>query len=78
MELHTNQPGMQFFSGNIGKLDLGKGGVVYQNHQGLCLETQHFPDSVNQPNFPSIILRPGETYRHVMIHKFYTKKMQSN
>lgn len=75
MELHTNKPGMQFFSGNIGELKiLGKEGVVYQNHQGLCLETQHFPNSVNQPNFPSIILRPGETYRHVMIHKFYTKQ----
>ncbi len=75
MELYTNQPGMQFFSGNFGELEtLGKGGVVYQNHQGLCLETQHFPNSVNQPNFPTVILRPGETYRHVMIHKFYTKQ----
>ena len=75
MELYTNQPGMQFFSGNIGELEtLGKGSVVYQNHQGFCLETQHFPNSVNQPNFPSVILRPGETYRHVMIHKFYTKQ----
>lgn len=75
MELYTNQPGVQFFSGNIGELEtLGKGDVVYQNHQGLCLETQHFPDSVNQPNFPSTILRPGETYRHVMIHKFDTKQ----
>ncbi len=75
MELHTNQPGMQFFSGNIGELEtLGKGDVVYKNHQGLCLETQHFPDSVNQPNFPSVILRPGETYRHLMVHKFYTKQ----
>lgn len=75
MEIHTNQPGMQFFSGNIGKLEtLGKGDVVYQNHQGLCLETQHFPDSVNQPNFPTVILRPGATYRHVMVHKFYTKQ----
>ena len=75
MELHTNQPGMQFFSGNIGELEtLGKGGVVYQNHQGLCLETQHFPDAVNQPNFPTVILRPDETYRHVMVHKFDTKQ----
>ena len=75
MELHTNQPGMQFFSGNFDELEtLGKGGVAYKRHQGLCLETQHFPDSVNQPNFPSVILRPGETYRHVMVHKFYTKQ----
>ncbi|MGK7952992.1 MAG: galactose-1-epimerase [Xenococcaceae cyanobacterium] len=75
MELYSNQPGMQFFSGNIGELETpGKEGVVYQNHQGLCLETQHFPDSVNQPNFPSIILRPGETYRHIMVYKFDTKQ----
>jgi len=75
MELHTNQPGMQFFSGNFGELEtLGKGGVIYQKHQGLCLETQHFPNSVNQLNFPSTILRPGETYHHLMVHKFYTKQ----
>ncbi len=75
MELHTNQPRLQFFSGNFGELEtLGKGGVVYKRHQGLCLETQHFPNSVNQPNFPSVILRPGETYQHVMVHKFYTKQ----
>jgi galactose mutarotase-like enzyme len=73
MELYTNQPGMQFFSGNFDELEtLGKRGVVYKRHQGLCLETQHFPDSVNQPNFPSVILRPGEIYRHTMIYKFYT------
>ncbi|NEP58396.1 MAG: galactose-1-epimerase [Symploca sp. SIO2G7] len=74
MELYTNQPGMQFYSGNFGKQEIkGKGDIVYQNHQGLCLETQYFPDSVNQPNFPSVILRPGETYRHTMVHKFSTK-----
>ncbi|NET55056.1 MAG: galactose mutarotase [Symploca sp. SIO2E6] len=75
MELYTNQPGMQFYSGNFGQREIkGKGDVVYQNHQGLCLETQHFPDSVNQPNFPSVILLPGETYRHIMVHKFSTKQ----
>ena len=75
MKLYTNQPGVQFFSGNFGELEtLGKGDFVYKRHQGLCLETQHFPDSVNQPNFPSTILRPGETYRHVMVHKFDTKQ----
>lgn len=74
MELHTNQPGMQFFSGNFNELETkGKGGAVYQKHQGFCLETQHFPNSVNQPNFPSVILRPGATYRHMMIHKFSTR-----
>ncbi|NER21295.1 MAG: galactose mutarotase [Symploca sp. SIO1C2] len=75
MELYTNQPGMQFYSGNFGKGEIpGKGDVVYRTHQGLCLETQYFPDSVNQPNFPSVILRPGQTYRHIMVHKFSTKQ----
>ena len=60
---------------NSGELETpGKGDVIYQNHQGLCLETQHFPDSVNQPSFPSVILRPGETYQHIMVHKFDTKQ----
>ena len=75
MELYTNQPGIQFFSGNFGKLEtLGKEGAIYQKHQGLCLETQYFPNAVNQPDFPSVILRPSETYRHVMVHKFDTKQ----
>jgi galactose mutarotase-like enzyme len=46
---------------------------VYQQHSAFCLETQHFPDSVNQPKFPSVILRPGQTYRHTTIHKFLTR-----
>ncbi len=74
MEIHTDQPGMQFYSGNF--LDgsvTGKGGVVYGKHFGLCLETQHFPDSPNKPNFPTVVLRPGETYRHTMVHKFTTQ-----
>ena len=64
MEVFTTEPGIQFYTGNF--LDgtiKGKGGVVYKKHAGLCLETQHFPDSVNHPDFPSTILRPGETYR---------------
>jgi aldose 1-epimerase len=71
MEIYTNQPGMQFYSGNF--LDgtiKGKGGVVYRKHGGLCLETQHFPDSPNHPEFPTVVLRPGQTYRHVMSHLF--------
>ena len=74
MELYTNQPGLQFFSGNIGTLKtLGKGGFTYRSHQGLCLETQQFPNAVNQPNFPSVIFNPNETYRHVMVYKFSTR-----
>ncbi len=74
MEIHTDQPGIQFYSGNF--LDgtiTGKGGVTYAKHYGFCLETQHYPNSPNQPDFPSVTLKPGETYKHVMIHKFSTK-----
>jgi aldose 1-epimerase len=74
METHTTQPGVQFYSGNFldGSLT-GKGGQVYQKHAGLCLETQHFPDSPNQPQFPSTVLRPGETYQHTTIYRFGTR-----
>jgi aldose 1-epimerase len=74
MEILTDQPGIQFYSGNF--LDgtiAGKAGRVYGKHWGFCLETQHFPDSPNQPGFPSTILRPGETYRTRTIHKFSAK-----
>ena len=58
----TTEPGVQLYTGN-GLSDLpGKGGAVYEQYQGLCLETQHYPDSVNQPSFPSTILRPGERF----------------
>jgi aldose 1-epimerase len=71
MEIFTTEPGLQFYSGNF--LDgtiTGKGGQVYKKHWGFCLETQHFPDSPNRPNFPSTILRPGITFRSRTIHKF--------
>jgi len=74
MEIHTDQPGIQFYSGNF--LDgsvTGKGGVVYQKHHGFCLETQHYPDSPNKPDFPPVVLKPGETYKHIMTHKFSAK-----
>jgi aldose 1-epimerase len=63
LDISTTEPGLQFYSGNF--LDgtiTGKGGHVYQQHDGFCLETQHFPDSPNRPSFPTTILRPGETY----------------
>ena len=71
LEMFTTEPGVQLYTGNFlnGKLK-GKGGVVYQKHQGFCLEAQHFPDSVHHPNFPSIILRPGATYTQTTIYKF--------
>ena len=75
MEVSTDQPGVQFYSGNFldGKLK-GKGGVVYNQHYGFCLETQHFPDSPNQPKFPSTILRPGQTFKSTTIYKFGVRK----
>lgn len=71
MEVLTNQPGIQFYSGNFldGKT-IGKNGIAYGHRSGLCLETQNFPDAPNQPTFPSAVLRPGETYHHRMIHRF--------
>jgi aldose 1-epimerase len=71
----TTQPGVQFYSGNF--LDgtiRGKGGKVYKQHYGMCLETQHFPDSPNQPTFPNTILRPGEKFREVTVYKFGVNK----
>ena len=73
LEVSTTQPGVQLYTANYldGSLT-GKRGVVYRQHAGLCLETQHFPDSVNQPGFPSTILRPGQTYHHTTVHRFAT------
>jgi aldose 1-epimerase len=74
LEIFTDQPGIQFYSGNF--LDgtvKGKGGGAYGKHFGFCLETQHFPDSPNHPNFPSTILEPGKTYATVTVHKFAVK-----
>ncbi len=75
MEVFTTQPGVQIFSANF-RLDSlrGPGGYEYPRHLGLCLETQHFPDSPNKPQFPSTELKPGETYRETTIHKFSVEK----
>ena len=71
MEVYTTQPGVQFYSGNQLDASLaGKGGWVYAFRHGLCLETQHLPDSPNQPRFPSTVLHRGETYRHTTIYRF--------
>ena len=70
MEVYTTEPGIQFYSGNfLDSSNKGKG-AVYNKHGGFCLETQHFPDSPNKPNFPSVVLRPGEKYRHLTVHRF--------
>jgi aldose 1-epimerase len=70
MDIYTTEPGIQFYSGNF--LDgsiAGKGGQIHQ-HNGFCLETQHFPDSPNKPDFPSTVLKSGETYTSTTIYKF--------
>ncbi|RRT76915.1 hypothetical protein B296_00000908 [Ensete ventricosum] len=73
LELWANQPGVQFYTGNFLKHERGKNGHYYKIHDGLCLETQGFPDSVNHPNFPSQIYSPGQVYKHVMQFKFSFK-----
>lgn len=70
MEVFTNEPGIQFYSGNHINNVVGKNNIVYQNRNAFCLETQHFPDSPNQSNFPSTLLKPGEEYYSFCIYKF--------
>ncbi len=75
MEVWTTEPGIQFYTGNFldGKTP-GKGGVGYPKHSAFCLETQHFPDSPNQPKFPSVVLIPGGRYHTVTTYKFSVEK----
>jgi len=75
MEVYTTEPGIQFYSGNFldGTLTNTKGGQKYVQHAALCLETQHFPDSPNQPTFPNTILKPGEKYTQTSVYKFSVK-----
>lgn len=73
LDVYTTEPGVQLYTGNF--LDgsiVGKGGVAYQKHFGFCLETQHFPDSPNQPDFPSTVLKPGQRYRSTTVYRFGT------
>jgi galactose mutarotase-like enzyme len=73
MEIWANQPGIQFYSGNWISGVAGKGGETYDSHAGLCLESQIFPDAINKqgvPGWPSVVLRSGEHYEHIMVHKF--------
>lgn len=72
LEVLTSEPGLQFYSGNSLDGIRGKSGVTYRPHSGFCLETQHFPDSPNQPGFPSTILRPGEVFESTTIYRFST------
>jgi aldose 1-epimerase len=75
LEVHASQPGLQLYTGNFldGSL-VGRGGVRYRRHHGLCLETQHFPDSPNHPSFPTTRLAPGETYHHTTVYLLRTDR----
>ena len=75
MEVFTTEPGVQLYSGNhLNGKEIGKGGKPYTARTGFCLETQHFPDSPNQPGFPSTLLNPGETYRSTTVFKFSVRE----
>ena len=71
LEAFTTEPAIQFYTGNYIQFDtpLGKNGVRYPKHAGICMEAQHYPDSINHPNFPNTILRPGQTYRQKTIYR---------
>jgi aldose 1-epimerase len=69
LRVFTTEPGVQFYGGNFLNGAAGKGGKKYNHRSGLCLETQHYPDSVNQPSFPSVVLRPGEKYTHTCVYQ---------
>jgi aldose 1-epimerase len=71
MEVYTTQPGVQFYTAKGLSDQLRAGGVAYGPYHGLCFETQHFPDSPNQPQFPTTLLRPGEEFHQVTVHKFF-------
>jgi aldose 1-epimerase len=76
MEVLTEEPGIQFYSGNFltDQMNYGKGKATYGYRSAFCLETQHFPDSPNQPAFPSTLLKPGKTYKTVSVYKFSVNK----
>jgi aldose 1-epimerase len=75
LEVYTTEPGIQFYSGNaMSGLDKGKFGTLYPHRGALCLETQHYPDSPNQPEFPTTTLRPGEVYTSRCIYRFVVEK----
>jgi len=70
MEVSTDQPAIQIYTANGINGISGKRGITYENRTAICLETEAFPDAPNQPGFPTTVLRPGETYRHTLVHRF--------
>jgi aldose 1-epimerase len=74
MEVLTTEPGMQFYCGNfLDGSNVGKGGKAYKKRFGFCMETQHFPDSPNHPEFPTAVLKPGQEYTQTTVYKFSVK-----
>ena len=74
LKISTTEPGIQFYSGNFLKGQKGKGGKTYAHRAACCLEDQHYPDSVNHPNFPSTILQPGKVYEKTAVYSFGVDK----
>jgi len=74
MEVLSDEPGLQFYSGNfLDGSNIGKGGTVYKFRYGFCMEPQHYPDSPNHPTFPSVVLKPGKEFRNTIIYRFSTR-----
>ena len=74
MEVLTTEPGVQLYTANgLDGSITGAGGVKYPRHGGFCLETQHFPDSITKPNFPSVVLRPGERFKSTTLYRFLAR-----
>ena len=74
LTVSTTEPGVQFYVGNFLNGAKGKDGKTYAYRSGLCLETQHYPDSINHPNFPNAVLRPGEKYTQTCVYQISTEK----
>lgn len=73
LEVYTTQPGLQLYTANYVNDVVGKGGVIYPKHAAVCFETQNYPNAINQSNFPTSILRPGDVYAQTTVYKFLTK-----
>jgi len=75
LEVFSTEPALQFYSGNfLDGTNVGKGAKPYNFRNAFVMEPEHYPDSPNQPNFPSTVLKPGQTYRHTMIYQFSVEK----
>ena len=70
METYTDLPGVQIYAGNFLVSEPGKSGATYKKRQGICFETQHYPDAINHDNFPSPVVKKGEAYRTTTVYKF--------